>query len=102
MDDLDDVARGERRLRVFRARHDFTVPFDRHRTVGEPQVLDEPPHGESVGDLAGFAIDGELHRGETLALGARPVDAAQGAPKGRPSPGRLRSFASLALAASSG
>ena len=63
MHDLYDVPGAEFGARVLRSRHDFSIAFDRHGTLREPQEFDQGADAHAAGNLANLAIYGDLHRG---------------------------------------
>src|SRR5690349_15986496 len=61
MDDLDHVPLGDLGGRVFGARHHLAVALHRHRPLGQPEQLDEPPHRERRRHVARFPVHRDVH-----------------------------------------
>jgi hypothetical protein len=53
---------------VFRPRDDGSIAFHRDGTVREPEVLDQPAHGEPVRDVPSFTVYDELHQSKTVGV----------------------------------
>ena len=47
--------------------NDFAITFDGDALAGVTELLDQAANGEFCGELAGFAIDGEIQHGLILA-----------------------------------
>ena len=67
MNDLDDVAGGDRVLAVASARHDRTVDLHRDGTLAEAQMLDEGANAQPFGNVAARSVDGDFHGAKSLA-----------------------------------
>lgn len=60
VDDLELIAVLERRCAVLGAGNDGLVALDRYRP-SDLQMLEQLQHGQLVGDLFFFSVDGQVH-----------------------------------------
>ena len=60
-DDFQTVALGQAMLGMTLPGHKFEIDLDRHRLAAELQLVQQLGDGCAFGDLAGLAVNGQLH-----------------------------------------
>ena len=61
MNDLDDVAGLHLDGRMLAPGHDLSIALDGHRTVRQPEVLDQCSQRQPRRYFVDFAVDGQIH-----------------------------------------
>lgn len=61
MNNLEDVAGLHSHARMLAPGHYLSIPLDRHRTVRQPEVLDQSSQRQPWRYFVDFTVDGQIH-----------------------------------------